>query len=274
MGPATAGVGADGSTNIPADHPRAASLRVREAMKDAVARGLVHPTGLIAHGRGEAMDYLLGERTPPEALEAIDEAARLLWAARRPVLSLNGNVVALAAAQVVEVALARPGLRLEVNLFHRTEERVRRLVEAVEAAALGAGHPEMRVLGRDADFRIPGLTSDRALTSRAGIGEADVVLVPLEDGDRCGAIKAMGKTVITIDLNPLSRTAKAADVTIVDELTRALPLLAAALRRLNDREAARNTPAIGPAGAPRSGFDNDDVLRRVRVRMAQHLQSP
>src|SRR3954470_22800334 len=79
-------------SNIPADHPRAASLRVRERMKDAAAAGLVHPTGLIAHGRGEAFDYLLGERTPPEAEEAVAEAARLLAAAKRPALSLNGNV--------------------------------------------------------------------------------------------------------------------------------------------------------------------------------------
>ena len=52
---------APSGSNIPADHPRAASLRVRERMKDAVARGLVHPTGLIAHGRGEAFDLLSRE---------------------------------------------------------------------------------------------------------------------------------------------------------------------------------------------------------------------
>lgn len=238
-----------GESNIPADHPRAASLRVREAMKDAVANGLVHPTGLIAHGRGEAFDYLLGERTPPEAVEAIREAARLLRAAKRPVLSLNGNVVALAAKACLDVAAARPGLVLEVNLFHRTPQRVAALVGAMQAAGARPG----QVLGEVPDFRIPGLTSDRAQCCKAGIGDADVVLVPLEDGDRCQALKAMGKTVITVDLNPLSRTAKAADVTIVDELTRVLPLLAAALR----------APAKTAAG-----YDNGDVLRRVKARMA------
>ena len=241
------------SSNIPSDHPRAASLRVREAMKDAVAAGLVHPTGLIAHGRGEAFDYLLGERTPPEAQEAIGEAARLLKAARHPALSLNGNVVALAAGACLEVARARPGLALEVNLFHRTPQRVAALVRAMEAAGVIPGS----ILGEQPDFRIPGLTSDRAQCCRAGIGDADVVLVPLEDGDRCQALKAMGKTVITIDLNPLSRTARAADVTIVDELTRALPLLAAALAR--------------PAARGARPFDNADNLRRVQARMAQLL---
>lgn len=243
----------DNSSNIPADHPRAASLRVREAMKDAVAAGLVHPTGLIAHGRGEAFDYLLGERTPPEAVEAISEAARLLHAARHPALSLNGNVVALAAKACLEVARARPGLVLEVNLFHRTPQRVASLVQAMRAAGASPG----QVLGEHPDFRIPGLTSDRAQCCKAGIGDADVVLVPLEDGDRCQALKAMGKTVITIDLNPLSRTARAADVTIVDEVTRALPLLSAALAK--------------PASAWSRRYDNGDVLHRVQERMARGL---
>jgi 4-phosphopantoate--beta-alanine ligase len=245
----------DEASRIPDEHPRAASLRVRDRLKDAVAAGLVHPTGLIAHGRGEAFDYLLGERTPPEAEQAIAEAARLLHAAQRPALSLNGNVVALAAAACLDIAAARPGLTLEVNLFHRTAERVERLVAALEAAGAARG----TVLGRSPDARIPGLSSDRALCCAGGIGAADVVLVPLEDGDRCAALKAMGKTVITIDLNPLSRTARAADVTIVDELTRALPLLATALRD----EGAQHDPA--------DPFDNAVQLRAVRGRMAAHL---
>jgi 4-phosphopantoate--beta-alanine ligase len=242
------------ASNIPADHPRAASLRVREAMKEAVAAGLVHPTGLIAHGRGEAFDYLLGERSPPEAGEAVVEAARLLKAARRPALSLNGNVVALAAGACLAVAKARPGLTLEVNLFHRTPQRVASLVRAMEAAGAASGS----VLGENPDFRIPGLTSDRAQCCKAGIGDADVVLVPLEDGDRCQALKAMGKTVITIDLNPLSRTARAADVTIVDELTRALPAL---------------SKELAHPSARRAPYDNRDVLRRVQARMARLLTS-
>jgi 4-phosphopantoate--beta-alanine ligase len=226
-------------------------------MKDAVEAGLVHPTGLIAHGRGEAFDYLLGEKTPPEALEAIAEAARLLRSAKRPVLSLNGNVVALAAAECLAVANACPGLVLEVNLFHRTPERVATLVHAMESAGAVWG----QILGEKPDFRIPGLASDRAQCCKAGIGDADVVLVPLEDGDRCQALKAMGKTVVTIDLNPLSRTARAADVTIVDELTRALPLLSTALGSV-----AANARPKGKVP-----YSNPDVLGRVQARMAAHL---
>jgi len=220
-------------TRIPDSHPRAASLRVRERMKEAVEAGLVHPTGLIAHGRGEAFDYLLGERTPPEAKAAVAEAARRIRAARQPVLSLNGNTVALAAAACVEVQRAWPALRLEVNLFHRSEERVARLIAAVEAA----GAPRGSVLGRHPDFRIPRLASDRARCAKAGIGASDVVLVPLEDGDRAQALKAMGKTVLTVDLNPLSRTALAADVTVVDELSRALPNIREEVLRLRGKPA-------------------------------------
>lgn len=239
------------ASRIPDDHPRAKSLRTRERLKDAVEAGLVHATGLIAHGRGEAFDYLLGETTSPEAEAAIAEAARLLRAAKQPVLSLNGNVVALAAPECVALAAAFPPLRLEVNLFHRTPERIDALIDAMEAA----GAPPGTVLGRNPDARIPGLTSDRALCCASGIGDADVVLVPLEDGDRCQALKAMGKTVITIDLNPLSRTARTADVTIVDELTRAVPLL---------------QKAVGIVPGQQS-FDNGANLQSVRQRMQAGL---
>lgn len=50
-----------------------------------------------------------------------------------------------------------------------------------------------------------------------------MVLVPLEDGDRTEALRRMGKTVIAIDLNPLSRTSRAANITIVDNVIRAVP---------------------------------------------------
>ncbi|MEC8312917.1 MAG: phosphopantothenate/pantothenate synthetase family protein, partial [Candidatus Thermoplasmatota archaeon] len=39
-------------------------------------------------------------------------------------------------------------------------------------------------------------------------------------GDRCEALVQMGKTVIVVDLNPLSRSAKMASITIVDEISR------------------------------------------------------
>ena len=212
-------------------HPRYASLRVRARLADAHRHGLVVPEGLIAQGRGEAFDYLLGERTSPSARRAERVAAEWLRAARHPVVSVNGNVAALAASEVAALARAVPGLAVEVNLFHRTEARV----AAVAQALRSAGVP--RVLGVRPTATIPRLPSDRARVDRNGIYRADVCLVPLEDGDRAEALRALGKHVISIDLNPLSRTSRAADLPIVDEVGRALREIARAAQR------AGRTPA-------------------------------
>ncbi|HYA10610.1 MAG TPA: phosphopantothenate/pantothenate synthetase [Thermoplasmata archaeon] len=205
-------------------HPRYASLLVRARLADASRRGLVVPEGLIAQGRGEAFDYLLGERSTPSARRAARTAARWLLAARRPVVSVNGNVAALASAEVAALQRAVPGLAVEVNLFHRTPARARAVARELRRAGVRG------VLGVRPTARILHLPSDRALVDARGIARADVCLVPLEDGDRAEALRRAGKRVIAIDLNPLSRTARAADVPIVDELGRALRNITAAAR--------------------------------------------
>jgi 4-phosphopantoate--beta-alanine ligase len=215
---------------IPANHPRKASLETREQLVSGFREGIVCPQGLIAHGRGEAFDYLLGERTNPFAVKAIEASACALLAAKRPVISVNGNVAALCAASVVQLS-SLCGARLEVNLFYRTQERMK----AVKKALFAAGASE--VLGGEEDEAIIlELFSERRRVSREGIYSADVVLVPLEDGDRTTALKRMGKKVIAIDLNPLSVTARAADITIVDNVVRAVPALCAAVKRLRLKE--------------------------------------
>jgi 4-phosphopantoate--beta-alanine ligase len=83
-----------------------------------------------------------------------------------------------------------------------------------------------------ADGRIPGLEHERAKVDADGIGAADVVLVPLEDGDRAAALAEMGKTELVVDLNPLSRSARTASVPIVDNLLRAVPNMTAYAREL------------------------------------------
>jgi len=197
-------------------HPRYRSLRTRVRLADAARSGLVAPEGLIAHGRGEAFDYLLGERTSPSARRATRAAAQWLRAARWPVLSVNGNVAALAAPSVAALQRALPKLRVEVNLFHRSAARAALVARTLRAAGVRG------VLGVRPTARIPGLPSDRAWVDRRGIGSADVCIVPLEDGDRTEALRALGKRVIAIDLNPLSRTSRFASLPIVDELVRAL----------------------------------------------------
>src|SRR2546425_637867 len=200
---------------IPRSHPRYESLVRRERLVRAWKDGVVVPEGLIAYGRGEAWDYLFGEGTSAPALVAERAAAAHLLAASHPVISVNGNVAALAAREVVQLARAIPA-RIEVNLFHRSESRVKKIVRILERAG------GRDVLGLQPNARIPGIESKRALSHRDGIFRADVVLVPLEDGDRAEALVHMGKVVISVDLNPLSRTSQRATIPIVDELTRAI----------------------------------------------------
>tara|TARA_B100000609_G_scaffold154640_1_gene125937 strand:+ start:482 stop:1189 length:708 start_codon:yes stop_codon:yes gene_type:complete len=218
----------------PKDHPRYKSLLAREKLVDASE--FVAKQGLIAHGRGEAFDYLLGEQTCLPALSAIKAAASALIEAKNPVISVNGNVVALAAREVARLSEIS-GAKVEVNLFHRTPERVAGLTKMMKKVGIDA-------LGANADDRIPGLSSERAKCCSDGIGSADVVLVPLEDGDRCEALVKMGKKVITIDLNPLSRTAQTAHITIVDELTRCLPLLSDFVKEKNGIDSFNNKQCL------------------------------
>jgi len=214
---------------IPESHPRYASLMTREKISQAMKNGLVHETGLIAHGRGESFDYLIGEKTLPLADMAEKVAAAALLLAKSPVISVNGNVVALVAEDCIRLADAIPA-KLEVNLFHRTEKRIKELSKELY------GKGAQNVYGGKADARIPGLEHDRGLCDKEGIFSADVVLVPLEDGDRCQALRKMGKTVIAIDLNPLSRTAKTASITIVDNVTRAIPNMEKWVKTLKTRD--------------------------------------
>ncbi len=223
-------------------HPRYQSLKVRAGLADAARRGLVVPEGLIAQGRGEAFDYLLGERTTPSARRAERLAARWLLRARAPVISVNGNVAALAAREVALLQRAIPRLAVEVNLFHRTPRRAREVARALERAGV------RRPLGVRPAARIPHLPSDRARVDAEGILVADVCLVPLEDGDRTEALRRLGKRVISIDLNPLSRTSLAADLPVVDELTRALGGIRQEAVRLAG-SASRGPPPRAPAGS-------------------------
>ncbi len=238
---------------IPEDHPRYRSLVAREHLARCAREGIVVPEGLAAHGRGEAFDYLIGEKTSPAALSAERIAAALLLPASHPVISVNGNTAALAAGLLADLQDAS-GAAVEVNLFHRTAGRVEKITRLLEDHGV-------RVLSGVPERLLP-LSHDRALCLKDGIGTADVVLVPLEDGDRCQALCAMKKTVIAIDLNPLSRTARSADLTIVDELTRALPAITRFCRELDREEAL----------ALSARFDNRELLREAVCEIIRRLE--
>ncbi|QLC49388.1 phosphopantothenate/pantothenate synthetase [Methanolobus zinderi] len=201
-------------TDIPREHPRYESLMTREKIVEGIGIGITSKQGLVAQGRGEAFDYLIGERTTESAAFAERAAVAHILLAENPIISVNGNTAALVPESMVTLADVT-GATLEVNLFHRSDARVHRIIEHLKSH--GAG----RVLGGSAEKRLD-LSHDRAIVDEEGIFSADVVLVPLEDGDRCQKLVEMGKVVISIDLNPLSRTSLNASVSIIDNVTRAL----------------------------------------------------
>jgi 4-phosphopantoate--beta-alanine ligase len=215
--------------DVPESHPRYQSLLTRHRIEAGVEKGITHLQGLIAEGRGEAFDYLLGEETIPSADDAARAAAAHLLLADHPVLSVNGNVAALVPGEMVELAAAT-GADLEVNVFNRTDERVGAIADHLRE------HGAEDVRGETAEATIPGLDHARARVDAEGIHAADVVLVPLEDGDRAQALGEMGKTEVVVDLNPLSRSAQVAAVPIVDNVLRAVPNVAAHARDLADAD--------------------------------------
>ena len=246
-------------TEVPKDHPRYRSLLTRELLARGVSDGIASPQGLIAQGRGEAFDYLIGERTTASARAAERAAVARLLLARHPVISVNGNAVALAADDICLLA-SELNAPVEVNLFHRTEARVKKIADLLRSQGCAT------VYGESPDRRIPGLSHDRALATAEGIWSADAVLVPLEDGDRCEALAGMGKQVIVVDLNPLSRSAQRASITIVDNLVRALPSMVALARELKGSP-ARDLEQIV------AGYSNREALAAALDEITGHLQA-
>ena len=147
---------------------------------------------------------------------------------------------------------------MEVNLFHRSEERVKLIADLLRQQ--GAE----KVLGENPDATVHGLDHARALATRGGIYDADVVLIPLEDGDRCEALVAMGKKVIAIDLNPLSRTARKATIAIVDNILRAVPNLTEQVRRLSKESRADLEKMVAE-------YDNQKMLAGAVQEIRDHL---
>jgi len=205
-------------THIPNNHPRAESLRIREKLVEGFRKGVVVPEGLIAHGRGECFDYLIGEKTQPFAFKAEKAAVALLLLSNHPVISVNGNSAALCPTEIVKLAYLT-GSKVEVNLFHRTFERER----TIEKILREQGLDEVLGVGENASGTIPTVCSLRCKVDPRGLLVADTVLLSIEDGDRTMAYRKAGKNVIAVDLNPFSRTAIWASITIVDNVVRAFP---------------------------------------------------
>jgi len=206
--------------NIPKSHPRYLSLQVRDKLVEGFSNNLVAKEGLLAHGRGEAFDYLIGEKTTKSAKNAIKAAAVMLNQAQNPVISVNGNFAALCSKEIIQLARITNS-KIEVNLFYSSEKRKKVISNVLKKS----GAKEVLGMNKKQSTKLKGIDSARRIVDKNGIFSADVVLVPLEDGDRTIALKKAKKKIITFDLNPLSRTAQTADITIVDNVTRAMKLL-------------------------------------------------
>ena len=229
-------------------HPRRESLLIRERLVEGIRSGITSEHGLIAHGRGEAFDYLIGERTREFAETAIRAAVAMLLLAKRPIISVNGNAAALAPLDLVRLSKVT-GARLEINLFHHSEERV----SAIEQHLVKFGGTN--ILKPSKDAVISTLSTDRRYVNPEGIAIADVIFVPLEDGDRCAALRATGKSVITVDLNPLSRTSRDASITIVDNIVRAVHRM---VKRATELRGVENDPLLV---ADVKQYDHAEILQ-------------
>lgn len=208
---------------VPKSHPRYKSLKTRNLIVEGIKKGITSMHGLIAHGRGEAFDYFLGERTSKIAKKSVDSAAALLLLAKYPVISVNGNAAALVPRELAGLGkqLSAP---LEVNIFHPSRQRELKIKSHLEK--YGAKNV---LLPKKSKIKL--LESNRKYVNPEGIFKSDVVFVPLEDGDRAEALIKNRKKVVTIDLNPLSRTSQKSTIAITDSITRAMPLLAAQIRK-------------------------------------------
>jgi len=220
------------------------SLKTREKLVDGLKRGLVVTHGLIAHGRGEAFDYLLGERTSQNALHAEKVASCLLLISKTPVISVNGNTAALCSKEIVKLSKLT-NASIEVNLFHRNQNRS----EIIAKTLINDGANEVLGVNSKSKFTMKEISSGRRFVDKCGILNADTVFLAIEDGDRTEALTSLGKTVICVDLNPLSRTAQSSNVTIVDNIVRAIPNMIEFATKFARKE-------ISELSALVSGFDN------------------
>jgi len=235
---------------IPNSHPRAKSLQIRERLVKGFEAGLVAKEGLMAHGRGETFDYLIGEKTGKLAKTALRAAAAQLLLAENPVISVNGNVAALCPKEIVRLAKISNS-KIEVNLFYTNERRKKNIEKILKKN----GAKEIYGLNRLSMTILSGLDSSRRNVDKNGIYSSDVVLVPLEDGDRTIALKKSGKKVITFDLNPLSRTSQTASITIVDNIVRSIGLLIDYCRAFSKKNKKSLEKIL-------HDFDNDENLKK------------
>lgn len=244
--------------HAPKSHPRYASNLYRDILADGVQKGIVSIQGLTAHGRGETFDYLIGEKTCTFAIDAIKAAAAMLLLAEKPILCTNGNTTMLSAEALIKLSkvLNAP---IEINLFHQSIRRETKIVEHFKSFGFS------NILLPNEKI-ISGIKSNRKKVSNKGQKIADVIFVPLEDGDRTEALVEMGKKVIAVDLNLLSRTAQKAHITIVDNIVRTIPILSKYISLYKSKNKLTLKKIVGV-------YDNNINLNAALIHINKRLTS-
>jgi len=140
---------------------------------------------------------------------------------------------------------------IEVNLFHESTARSNAIAKILRK------EDATEVLGLNTKLKsvINGISSNRKYVDKNGIMKSDTIFVALEDGDRTESLVKMGKKVISVDLNPLSRTAMASDVTIVDNIVRAIPNMIKISKQLVKRDKSYLLQQI-------KNFDNKENMHK------------
>jgi 4-phosphopantoate--beta-alanine ligase len=245
---------------IPKTHPRAKSLLIREKLVDGFDNGMVAKEGLLAHGRGEAFDYILGEKTTKFAKTSINAAAAAMLLSNHSVISINGNVAALCPKEIYQLGKISNS-KIEVNLFYANEKRKHNIMKILKKNKI----TEILGVDKKSQKKLSNLDSARRFVDKDGIFTADLVLVPLEDGDRTIALKKSGKIVITFDLNPLSRTAQTADITIVDNIVRGITHLIDSCKRLSKKDTTYLEKIV-------KKYDNRQILSESITHIQKNLK--
>ena len=244
---------------VPKSHPRYHSLKTRENIIKGMHKKIVAEAGLIAHGRGEAFDYLLGEETPDLALKQERLAVIYLLLAKNPIISVNGNVAVLCPTELVELS-KEINAPLEINLFYRSRDREL----AIEKVMKEAGAENLLGVDPKKQTTIEEITHQRRIVDEDGIATSDCVFGPLEDGDRTLALKHLNKEVITVDLNPLSRTSLTASVSVTNNITRAVSEMVKIAKEL--KQLSREELLI-----EKSKLNNEELLESALNFMSNRL---
>ncbi|MFX1286921.1 MAG: phosphopantothenate/pantothenate synthetase family protein, partial [Promethearchaeota archaeon] len=142
--------------SVPKSHPRYKSLKYRHKIIEGMKNLIVAEAGLIAQGRGECFDYILGEKTTFTAKKAIEAATAALLLAKNPVISVNGNVAALVPKELVSLSKILQ-VPLEINLFYQKEGRI----NAIKNVLQKAGAIEIYGVDPEKMIELNGLESNR-----------------------------------------------------------------------------------------------------------------